>query len=1038
MNFEARDVSLKNLVQLIPDISNHILHLYTRAANITDESLPQVLFSEVVIRLTRLQTTLCLCDGFLDDDALKHIVTNKPLQPSHFPEHPQGAISLRKNDIAAFLLHALPSTDAIIPVTDSVSILVGIGSVLSRLGLERKNAFILKELLAVLVPGLIQARKVGAAEMGIHPATGLRALTNTSAFEMNALDTQTENMEDSIRSFLSLVGGIYGVADQEDNASISGSYDSVEKITARAFRDSYLKSFGDITLKVEILRACISFCEALPDFKGVVQFATDLLHTVKGTLMLAPDYYVAPDLTQEEQVRLLNLIRRSVGVAHAFGSESLEAEFWDDFLVRGVELANTTDDSELVCHSKTDFGIADHMFTNTTEKSPFIFNPFAKAKVIQTENLLIAGEPATFKITLQNPFEFDLEIESLHLEGEGVSFEGSAEKFLLAAMTLQDKYISGTAHSDGTLKISGCRIKVRYCRERRFPIFKKTWKPKYQPKMKQTGLAAKSAFSEHPMLWYSSTSGTVTPAHSKAVTGPETASFEIKVLRPQPAVVIVSTTLSQSAIMVLEGETQSFSLTLRNVSSCPVDFVFITFQDSISKQIREALAKDNITSDTYELELRLVTNRALSMKHQLSGEDSFIPPGHTKTFTIDVFGKAGLENAMVQIDYGFAGMSLSQMPERFYSRQLSLPLTITVNSAIELTRCDILPYSGDFAFTNVSNASKDNMNEDHGIATPASDFSRIFSRPDKSARCNSHCLLFLDFRNAWPNLISVSVGVRDHLSDPKQHTITDTLQAGHSARFVLPIPRIYIDDPHATIPSLNTGANKRQFVVSAHKLSYEAEAANREFFWFREELLKHLSCTWQEVSSPRKGIVDLRSIRLNQRILEPLRVQDVEISFFVEPLFENNTVRVLQKGHSKFIVPTDTFLRLIVTIKNNQAFFPLHPIVRLQPSLRNQPHTIALELSKRFAWTGMLQRTLPVVGPKQAAQVSLGVTALCRGEYEIGASIEEVQLLKPLEDPAGAADAMTEIDGIKDTFKEAAPRKRRHWDSRVSCVISAQ
>jgi hypothetical protein len=86
-----------------------------------------------------------------------------------------------------------------------------------------------------------------------------------------------------------------------------------------------------------------------------------------------------------------------------------------------------------------------------------------------------------------------------------------------------------------------------------------------------------------------------------------------------------------------------------------------------------------------------------------------------------------------------------------------------------------------------------------------------------------------------------------------------------------------LDNPYASIPVVNTGT-RRQFVVSANKLTFEAEAASREAFWFREELLKRVLGGWSESATGRKGSIDLRNIRLNTRMVEAMRLEDLEIS----------------------------------------------------------------------------------------------------------------------------------------------------------------
>jgi hypothetical protein len=145
-------------------------------------------------------------------------------------------------------------------------------------------------------------------------------------------------------------------------------------------------------------------------------------------------------------------------------------------------------------------------------------------------------------------------------------------------------------------------------------------------------------------------------------------------------------------------------------------------------------------------------------------------------------------------------------------------------------------------------------------------------------------------------------------------------------------------------------------------------------------------------------------------------------------------------------VKTSTFLTVIISITNHSSK-AIHPLLRLQPSLRNQPHTVALDLWKRLAWTGMLQRALGPLAASETTTATLGVTALCRGEYEIGASVEELRLPKastplPSSSPGHRTDREPGVrdaqDAFRDSFSASAPRQRRIWHSRVPCVISAR
>lgn len=1051
---------MHNLANLLPDLSNNILNLYTRAANITDEPLPQLVFSETVIRLARLMVSARVRDGALDDNALKHIVMNEPLVPLLQLELPRGTVLLRKSEIANFLYRALPlAPGADLPATDAVPIIVGVVAVLNILDLPRKKAFILRELLSVMVPSLVQARKIGAAEVGIHPAAGLASLSDT-AFDVNALDTGPGNMESSVRLLLATIGEIYGVQPssfyewekrQSQLSSVSGlqertEYDSVVSIAERAFRHVVLDRYGDLNLKIDVLKACINCCEALPDFNGVLRFTVELLQTIRGDMMLGEAYRSPPYLPQDEQVRLLNNIKRTVSASSRLGVSDMVAEYWDDFLVRDVQLLSLPDPKRPVRRSKTELD-AVTTSSDKAKKDPFLYNPFAKPTSKALEMLIVADEPAPFQVTLQNPYEFEIEIEHLRLESSGVPFDAVAENFVIAPLSVQDITVLGVAHGEGSLQITGCIVKVRYCRTRRFPIFKTFWKPEPEVKFKRTGLGAKKPLTERPVSWSSTTSKDGKVDVKK---GPETSTCEVKVIAKQPSLVIESMSLSQSAMMVLEGEVKTFTITLQNASSCPVDFVLFTFQDSTTRQLQSALSnKDLLPVEIYELELKLATKPALRWRRQgQDPSDCSIAAGQKANFTVDVLGKPGLQDTTVQIDYSCVGATPGELPDIFYTRQLFVPLTVTVNASVEVARCDILPFSGDFAWKNHIEPPVDSIEKPDALlsATDNDPFSEVLGRLGNGAYGPDHCVVLLDLRNAWPSPLSVWLCVSEQTmvtlpntatnEDPKgKYSVDGDLQPGQVCRFVLVLPRVYLDNPHASIPVVNTGT-RRQFVVSANKLSFEAEAASREAFWFREELLKRVLGGWKEPATGREGSIDLRNVRLNNRMVEAMRLEDVEMKFSLTSPSSSPSDAVEQTGRSRFRVKTDDLLTLNVTV-HNRSSRPIHPLLRLQPSLRHQPNNIALDLTRRLVWTGMLQQALPILASGESTSASIGVTVLCRGEYELGASVEEARLLRPSLDDGDSAPRRYNDDGIMDTFGADVVRRRRIWHAKELCIIHA-
>jgi hypothetical protein len=333
------------------------------------------------------------------------------------------------------------------------------------------------------------------------------------------------------------------------------------------------------------------------------------------------------------------------------------------------------------------------------------------------------------------------------------------------------------------------------------------------------------------------------------------------------------------------------------------------------------------------------------------------------------------------------------MPEQFYTRQVSLDLTVTVNASVELARIDALPVHGE-------------------IPQPLWDRlgSSFTAKPDE------YCLLSVDLRNAWPSQMVVQLESNDGIA------VQEDILPGNTSRVILPVKRVYLEDPHATIPTLNPGRN-RQFVVSASKISPEMERANREGFWYRERVLNCLRATWKTTSLPkRSGSIDLRSIRLTTRMIEAIKVEEVDIGISVADANGN--------AAEKDVAYVDEFMQLKVRVTNRTAQ-KIHPLVRILPALCHRPANVGLEYTRKLAWNGTLQQHIPALEPHGSAEVSVGLTVLCRGEFEISASVEEVQVWD------GPVSEATRARSESQTRMDAAlgVKERRMWHARRPCLL---
>ncbi|KAL0943860.1 hypercellular protein [Colletotrichum truncatum] len=988
---------IRNLQIILPDLLERIVGLYSR---ISAEHLPPLPLAETTIRFCKILSALHLADGKLGERSMGMIIFGKlPSKP--LTTAPRLIVTPSRQQITTLLFRAFPSSASeLLTIADRASILAGIASVLGPLGYHRKKAMVTRELVSVLISGLVEARTRGAAEMGIHPAAGLVALNAANGHTNSAvaLELGEGDVEQGIEAFLGLLCKSYGIVGFDLKKELSdvaiASEDSDAAILDRIRGQSAARFFGFTSVKLNILRACINFSEALPDFNGVLKFSSDLLRTAGSGVAPGPRKEDAsPVISRDEQIRLVTNIAKTSNLSKRLGLDHLAAEYWDEFFVRGISLEPLPSTRIPVPHAKSTIPGAVTARTSQ-DVNPFIYNPFLKQPDKATvEHTLVANEPATFKVTLQNPFDIEVDVESIRLDTTGAEFESHAESTIIGPYRTQILKVSGTPKSAGALKVTGAIIRVRGCRERRFPIFTQPWTPQTELKVKATGL---------PALESSISSGTIVGQPLKVE------EVGLNVIPQQPVVIVKSTTLPQASIMVLEGERQVFSVTLQNLSqTTPADFMLFSFQDSTQGPLQAGINnRDATPAELYEYEYILMKRQALRRLKKKEAEKRYIAPGGTATFDFEILGKPGLTNAAIQIDYAYLGVPPEEVTEQFHTRQVALQLTVTVNASVELTRLDVLPLQGP-------------------VPRPLLTLTHLESKSDPSTLADEYCLLSMDLRNAWPNNMEVQLDGEEGI------LIEEHVLPGNTSRVIVPIRRIYLDDPHASIPALNP-SRQRQFVVSTSKITPDMERSNREAFWYREKILTTLTARWKTVSGPkRSGYIDLRSLRLSPRMMDALRIDDIGIDICVKDNIADNGGSI---DHSILV---DNFVQIKIDITNRSAQ-PVYPMLRLMPALCHRPLNVALDFTRKFAWNGTLQQALPLLAAKSSVEVEIEAMALCRGEFEIAASIEEYQIW---EEPKEEKEKDKEKEGRQrsdtQTMMNAllGVKERRIWHSRQPCVI---
>ncbi|THW26205.1 hypercellular protein-like protein HypA [Aureobasidium pullulans] len=718
---------------------------------------------------------------------------------------------------------------------------------------------------------------------------------------------------------------------------------------------------------------------------------------------------------------------RTINAANKIGLPDVRALYWDDFLVRDVQWIDDTNNEKLRERHKSDL-----LFDsgNKPGKSPFLYNPFVKETHKTEDKIVVVGEPAELVITLQNPYGFEVRIDRLSLVTDGPAIEVDEHPITLGPARLQDVVVTARAKDEGQIKILGCSVHVYGCKDQVFPIYQSPWKPDFPSKVKELGLSARDPAS--------ATRARSSKGRSSNPVLPQPTTVSAVAIQAQPHVVLDKLNLSESALMVLEGQKKTFQITLRNTSAhIAVDFLHISFDDSLTSSIHTALAAKELTKpDMYGLELELSNNPTFSWIRSGGGQNMTIPPGEKATFEITVLGKPGLAAAKVMFDYAHLGKPFAEVEGRAFTRQVAVPIDITVNASIQLHRIDFSNFPADYAWTNrglqeQGQRPKTPRSPSHPVEKGSDRFRTLLDRVGLESSNEEHCLLLLDLRNSWPNPLTVSVQVRSSSADEswnRAYTVHEVVHPGHIARLVLLLPRLHIANPYAPIPILSQ-QNQRQFVVSADgPVSADLERATREQFWFREEVLKYLRGTWEEKGSDRCGNIDLRGLRMSPKMIDTIRLQDIDIRMTIVP---TESEEVQQTGRSKFVVTAESLLTLQTTI-HNRSNGTIQALLRLQPTLADQSNSeTSLDISRRLLISGTLQQCTPTLSPNSSVTLELGICPLVSGEFDISALVEEVTL------PTFEVKEIGEVETEDfEAGKEGLARKeRRVWRGEEGCRI---
>ncbi|PPQ83346.1 hypothetical protein CVT25_003985 [Psilocybe cyanescens] len=835
---------------------------------------------------------------------------------------------------------------------ERIAILETMASFYSCLGYQRKEAYVLREVLGCILDLMVcgreedgfsqpTAQSAGLGIHNVHPIVG----GNWGSVGVRISESSAGN--ESVLRLLKYICKVLGInleavgLVEETKKHISDSPPSLSDYDEDIIEE-LREPCGWPELQVGVVREAVAVAEALPDFPTVAQFALSSLKTLQSVL------------TSGDQYHLYSTASRALVTARRRG-DSRAVEYWSGRPIVSMSIAPLpairipVEKPRSIQHKVSDLkplvqGIVD----------PFLYNP-RKAAAGKEKSLVVQNEVLEFVITLQNPYIFDLELQELSLSTSGAAFESQPLRVVIPANTLHQAVLSGKAIETGTLIVRGCFVQAPggVIREYILPLYTAQEEERISRKRRTIN-------SENGRSKYSGLDRYVWTRHEKQASkpsaegsgGPSFRFLECKVVPEQPLLRIRRSSITHGALMLYDGEKSTIRLTLENVSPITVDFLHFAFEDSTIEPAQKALADGNLSvSDTYETEYNLIHRPVFSWDQD---EAKTIAPNHNLTLTLECYGKVGCHNGVIHISYSHAEDPNLRDSDVFYVRQVSYPLMVTVYHMLECNGMDLLQ------FPSYPQSLRRNNNPKN------SRMSSLHFEDDAG-----WCLFSIEVRNTYGSPFDVTLIRTQH--GESTASSTTTIPPGSVSRLVIPIKKILLEEKNLSkpIPTLSD----RQFVLAQSSLSEAEQRAQRELFWYREELFKCVQGRWHETGGTRSGELSFRAQRMTLPMLEVFRLEIARVSLSLGSN-DDVTQKDVNRNGSRHYPKVNEFVELKATVVN------------LTPSSLVFAMDLEANPSEYIIYEGVLT-DLPVgrLESGESREITTSVCFLASGHFEISALV---------------------------------------------------
>ncbi|KAF8334324.1 TRAPP II complex [Cantharellus anzutake] len=877
-----------------------------------------------------------------------------------------------------FLLHLQPS--------DIIFVFSVMAKYYSGLGFRRKEAYVLRELQAALVDLIVLGREESRSDVSevmsgytrsleINPDDPTLPFSQPGSVARRDQDNEEGNT--SVLRITQHIAAVYGIDLQAvklvDGLEIDADH-STDAMQPSHLDPRNVVQYGWPELQVGVVREATAVTEALPDHASKAQFS---LSTIKQ---------LHQHLTASEQQHLHDSAARGLNTVRRRGGRQ-RIEFWPDNLIIRLDVIPLTPHKHPIEQS---WKRLETSTSASTAKGPFIYEP--KGKKASTAHVAVQNEALEFEVLLRNPYHFDLEVQSIFLSTTGLEFQTQPHPTVAPADSEIVVVLSGIPLETGTLTIRGCFLQLPGGAPKemlvplpedddtRLSVQRLSGIDNDSDRIKYAGLESNHLVSSRGEMAYKSKRASQTPSLRF---------LQVQITPEQPLLRLRRSSIVHGSLMMFSGERSSIHLTVENISTLPVDFHRLTFEDSTIASAQQTLDEGDMSvAEAYEAEYELLRRPFLSWDP--TEDRRVIAPGATLNLKVACYGKLNCTSGTIHLSYAYADRhqsnetspeSSSSLSDIFHLRQIQYPVNVTVYHTLECNNLDIIPHH---TFQALPPLDGDISEEGPGRRELM-----------EVGEPGEYCLVFVDVSNVFG--MPFNATLTRHQADTPDASITRVVSPGSTVRLFLPVKRFVLSsqDCTAPIPALTN----RQFVVSKEKLSQEEERLQRELFWYREELFKMIEATWTEDATHRSGIISLRSQRLTLLMYESLRRDCIIIETGFETmhteagtaetsLTDTEKTRLTSslpfRGRNSWRVELCEMVHLVIRVRNE-----LDRPCRL--SLTCRPvHPTPSEHAIFDGW--LSNNLLGVLQPGDSTTKTFAVVFVAEGTFNFRVDVEELDL----------------------------------------------